>query len=383
MRIVADANIPYVAEAFGRFGEVVTLDKQEIAPATVRDAEILLVRSETRVAAELLEGSRVRFVGSATSGIDHVDLEYLKARGITFAHAAGSNANSVAEYVVAALLVLAERFDFSLQGKRLGVVGVGHVGTRVVHMAKTLGLHVLQNDPPKARISGARHFRVLEELMDVDMLTLHVPLTVSGRDATYHLFDAARLAKLNSGCIVINTARGPVVETAALKSALLEGRLKAAVLDVWENEPDIDVELLSLATLGTPHIAGYSLDGKVAATQMLFQAVNRFLGETQPWPELSLDQEVQKRVLHVEPKSGTREAVLLDAVRQVYDIQEDDRRLRAAMAQPAEVRGKEFTRLRRTYGVRREFSSTRVSLTSKDAALTRVFAGLGFDVREG
>ncbi|NQT84941.1 4-phosphoerythronate dehydrogenase, partial [bacterium] len=219
MKIVADENIPYVKEAFGSLGDVIPLPGRKIAPASVVDAEILLVRSITEVNASLLEGSRVRFVGTATIGTDHVDEEYLHSRGIAFASAPGSNANSVAEYVVAALLTTARRKNFPLKGKTIGVIGVGNCGSRVAKKAEALGMRVLLNDPPLWRQTGNKRFRPLEELFSADILTLHVPLTYEGIDATYHLVDEAFLSKLRPECILMNTSRGPVVDNLALATA--------------------------------------------------------------------------------------------------------------------------------------------------------------------
>jgi erythronate-4-phosphate dehydrogenase len=214
MKIIADSKIPFVQEAFADVAEVTALDTREIVPDVVREADALLVRSETTVDKSLLNGSRVRFVATATIGTDHLDTDYLQQRGIGFASAPGSNANSVGEYIVAALLVLEERCGFSLAGKTLGVVGVGNVGTIVVRYARALGLHVLQNDPPLARTTGNPAFLPLDELMDADIITIHVPLTKTGPDKTFHLFGDARIRAMKSGSILINTSRGGVVDTA-------------------------------------------------------------------------------------------------------------------------------------------------------------------------
>ena len=284
MKIVADENIPFVEQIFGRLGEVATYAGREIDSSSVKEANILLLRSVTRVDENLLGGSKVRFVGTATIGCDHVDIDYLKKQGIAFSSAAGSNANSVAEYIVAALLILARRHAFSLSGKTIGVVGVGNVGSRVVEKAGILNMNTLQNDPPLARKTHSAHFRPLEELLqESDILTLHVPLTYEGQDATCHLANNSLFQKLKSDSFLINTSRGAVVDNQALLMALKEGKLAGAVLDVWEGEPEISEELLTAVELGTPHIAGYSLDGKTNATLLIYQATCNFLNVSCEW----------------------------------------------------------------------------------------------------
>ncbi|HTY58756.1 MAG TPA: 4-phosphoerythronate dehydrogenase, partial [Bacteroidota bacterium] len=273
MNIAVDRNIPLAGSAFAGLGNVTLLETTAVTPANVRDAGALVIRSETRVGPGLLEGSAVRFVGSATIGTDHIDIPYLASKGIAFANAPGSNANSVKEYVLAALLTLARRGGFGLRGKTLGIVGVGNVGSRVSGMARSLGMTVFENDPPRARKEGGGAFLPLDALMEADIVTLHVPLTRTGSDPTYHLFDAGRIGRMKPGSILLNTSRGAVVETAPLSRALRDGHIAAAVIDVWEGEPLIDTGLLGLAALGTPHIAGYSIDGKVKAAGMVRAAL--------------------------------------------------------------------------------------------------------------
>ncbi|MBM2845533.1 MAG: Erythronate-4-phosphate dehydrogenase, partial [Bacteroidetes bacterium] len=275
--IVVNRNTPAVVETFSRLGKVIALDTHEVTRESVRNADVLVVRSETRVDRGLLDGSRVRFVGTVTIGTDHVDLEYLAANGIGFASAPWSNANSVAEYITA-LLVWSKRTGEALNGKTIGVVGVGNVGSRVVRVARALGMNVILNDPPLARKTGDPAFLPLDELMGAGVLTLHVPLARSGSDATYHLFDETRLCRMKRGSVLINTSRGAVVETNALRAVLASKQLSTAILDVWEDEPGIDLTLLNNVMLGTAHIAGYSLDGKLNALRMVYGEVCRFLG---------------------------------------------------------------------------------------------------------
>ena len=391
MLIVADENIPLVQEAFGTLGQVVTLPGRSITADVLKQtkAEVLIVRSVTGVGPELLRGSSVRFVGTATIGTDHLALSFLKKEKIGFASAPGCNANSVAEYVIAALLFLARAKGFSFEGKSLGVIGVGNVGSRVVTKAQALGMKVLLNDPPLARSTRELRYLPLEALMDADFLTLHVPLTMEGLDATYQMVNEDFLARMRPDSILINTSRGLVVDEKALKVILRNGRIAAAVLDVWEHEPSIDVRLLGLVTLGTPHIAGYSLDGKVNGTFMVYQALCQYSGLQPQWrpaevlsnqkqPPLSLDN-VPQDIEEVE-RTKQVEDVVGGLVRQLYDIQKDDANLRKTTELNAEERGAYFDRLRKEYPVRREFHSVGVKLSQHDKKLSGILKALGFRI---
>ncbi len=378
MKIVVDADIPFVQSVFGDLGEVRTLDVTEISRATVRDADVLIVRSESKVTRDLLEGSGVRFVGTATIGSDHVDLQYLREKSIGFANAPGSNANAVAEFVIAALLLISQRRGFALKGKTLGVVGVGNIGSRVVKMAKAMGMQVLENDPPLARVTRESRFLSLGSLIEADVVTLHVPLTMDGEDATYHLFDRAPLSNMKPGSILVNTSRGGVVETTALKAALAGGNLAGAVLDVWENEPAIDVELLSITTLGTPHVAGYSLEGKVNATMMIYQAVCRHFGLS-PKQDVRAERSRPEHLrIQIPADVADAEDVIRTSVSQCYAIEQDDVRLRAVLSMREEERSEYFTRLRFEYPLRREFSNVIVILPYVNEPVGDILKSLGF-----
>jgi len=325
----------------------------------------------------------VRFVATATIGFDHVDVNYLERRAIGFASAPGSNANSVAEYVVAALLVLAQRKGWTLERRTLGVIGVGNVGSRVVAKAEALGLKVLQNDPPLARQTGEARFRPIEELLGADILSLHVPLTLGGEDRTFHMIDEPFLARLKKGATLLNTSRGPVVDGSALLNAIDARWLGGAVLDVWEREPDISTELLERVDLGTSHIAGYSFDGKVAGTLMVYRAACKFFRGEATWrPEQCLPPP-KLPLLDVHAHGRSEEGALLDAVKAVYDVEADDAALRELITLPAEHRGPHFDQLRKTYPTRREFFNTEVHLVHGSDALMRKLEGVGFRVRAG
>ena len=379
MKIVADANIPLLAEAFGPVADVHALPADAITPAAVADADALLVRSVTRVDAALLDESRVRFVATATIGIDHVDTAYLAIRNIGFASAQGSNARSVAEYVLAALLVLADRTGRSLFDLTVGIVGVGNVGGRLARMLEALGLRVLPNDPPLARLTGDPWYVPLDALAEADAVTFHVPLTRTGRDATYHMVCADLLAGLRPGVWLINTSRGAVADTAALAAAVDAGRPGALVCDVWENEPAIDAGLLERTDLATPHIAGYSYDGKVGGTRMVLAALCEHVGLERNWDPSPLMPPPAHPRLALPPAIRPQEA-LGRAVCAAYDIEGDDARLRDMLGQPENERPGFFKALRRTYAVRREFPETTVELARTDAAVVAALRAAGFPV---
>ena len=377
MKIVADSNIPFARDAFGGMGEVEVVKGPELSAERLRDCDVLICRSTRRIDAGLLDGTRVRFVATATIGVDHVDMGYLERRGIGFASAPGSNANSVSEYITSALLVVAERMGRRVGEMRIGVVGVGNVGSRVVKKAEALGMTVLQNDPPLERRTGGACFRPIDELMDADVITLHVPLEKGGAYPTYHMVDEVFLGRMKRGAVLINSARGGVVDGRALHGAIDSGRLGAVVLDVWEGEPVIDTGLLGKVWIGTPHIAGHSFDGKVNGTKMVYDAACKFLGLRAVWTPLGLMPEPEVPVIDLSCGGRDEEDVVREAVLALYDVRRDDADLRGM---PGEVglRGGYFEGLRRNYWMRREFQNTAVRVSGGSAALAAKFAGLGF-----
>jgi erythronate-4-phosphate dehydrogenase len=358
MKIVADPNIPFIREAFGPLGDISLVPGRQMNAAAVREADLLLVRSVTNVNAALLDGSRVRFVATATIGTDHVDTGYLALLGIGFASAAGSNANSVAEYIVAALLELAHRRGFRLRDQTLGVIGVGNVGRRVVRYAEALGVRVLQNDPPRQRVEGGPFVPLDRVVAEANILTFHVPLTKTGPDATFHLLEPRR-------GIVLNSSRGAVLDNRALLNVNLAG----LVLDVWEGEPNLLPGLLERTDLATPHIAGYSFDGKVNGTRLIYKAACRHFGLPATWtPQLPA---VPPLTVAIAPGEDDEDA-LRRIIRSCYDIVADDARLRTDP--------KKFDQLRAEYPVRREFFNTTLALPGAGESLRQKCAALGFRV---
>ena len=361
MKIVADENIPFVKECFSSAGEVLTIGGRKITPEILKDADALLVRSITKVGKDLLDGTKVKFVGTATIGFEHIDLDYLATKKIGFASAPGSNANSVAEYIVSALLNLADKYKFDIAEKSIGIVGVGNVGSKVEKKAKALGMKVVLNDPPLKRQSGDEKYRPIEEIFDCDIVTLHVPLTSEGIDKTYHLADEKFFKSLKTGAIFINSSRGRVHDTRAEKSHKFRQN-KGCVLDVWENEPNIDIELVKMVDYGTPHIAGYSYDGKVAGMIMIYDAFCKLFGIKPKFTQQDFlpKPQVEQIVINKDdPKP------LLTAVNMLYDIKKDDEKLRQIIKEHVEKRGTYFDSLRKNYHIRREFQNTVVSAEDK------------------
>jgi erythronate-4-phosphate dehydrogenase len=378
MKIVVDENIPYGREAFSTLGEVVTMPGRAVDTAALADAEMLMVRSITKVNESLLAGTPVRFVATATIGEDHIDKAYLSQRGIGFSSAPGCNANSVGQYVTAALLELAHEHGFRLEGKTLGIVGVGNVGKRVLAKASAMGMECVLNDPPLARETGDAKYRSIEEILACDIVTVHVPLTKDGPDPTHHLVDETFLRGMKPGGILINSSRGPVADGEAIKWALDEGPLKACVLDVWEGEPVVDPELLKQVFIATPHIAGYSFDGKVNGTRQIYEAACAFLDIEPTWDPSPLLPEPECLEVRVPGDAEDCEAALREAVRQVYDIHKDDAAMRDMLAADAADHGAFFDQLRKTYPRRREFFNTRAVLKPENEAMRAMLSGVGF-----
>lgn len=380
MKIVADANIPFVRECFSSVGDVEILSGREITAQAVAKADALLVRSITFVNSQLLRGSTVRFVGTATIGFDHVDLAHLERHNIGFASAPGSNANSAAEYVIAALLEVARTHAMSLEGTSIGVIGVGNVGSRVARKCEALGMEVRRNDPPLQRQTKDPRYVPLSALYDCDFITIHTPLTREGIDKTFHLADGGFFSSLKEGAVFLNASRGAVVASEALKVAIRAGRLRAVVLDVWENEPTIDTELLEMVDLGTPHIAGYSLDGKIAGMIMIYRSLCEHFQMVPKFAVKDFLPEPQVPRVEIETGDLADDALLARAVEQVYSVQRDDRDLRQINQEPAEGRGRFFDALRKNYPVRREFHNTTVVPDRPRESLSQKLRGIGFNV---
>jgi erythronate-4-phosphate dehydrogenase len=337
MTIIADANIPFLKGVLEPYSDVIYKPGEDVGTTTVERADALLVRTRTRCDAALLAGSTVRCIATATIGVDHIDTDYCRRRGIAVYAAAGSNAAAVAQYTVCAWAAMAHTTGLRLRDRVVGVVGVGHVGRRVAAAARALGMAVLLNDPPREAREGAADFVSLDELLArADIVTMHVPLT----DATRGMADAAFFGKMHPGAAFINTSRGEVVDEAALLDC--RARLGFLALDVWQGEPAINMALLQAADIATPHIAGYSLPGKRKATTMAVRALAAFFGidalrsfsAAAPGEEIALAATTLGEDLqaHLSP---------------IYAIMDDDAALRAGPER--------FEQLRNSYALRNEF----------------------------
>jgi len=377
MHIVADAGIPYLDEAFGRFDSIERLPGRDITRASLVDADALLVRTVTQIDPALLEGTPVRFVGTASIGTDHIDVGGVEALGITVASAPGCNRHAVGNYLTAALLELEAHGALTLEHARIGIVGVGNVGSVVAQRAVGLGMTPVLHDTPRFETTNDPQFLNEEAIPGCDVVTLHVPLTHDGRHPTFHLIDEAFLGRLSPGTIVINTSRGAVVDNNALSNALSDKRIGGAVLDVWENEPLFDPELAERVAIATPHIAGYSIDGKANATTQVYDAFCRTFGHMpEPNPTGPLP---PAPVPTIDLDSRAPDAPLR-AVRAAYDILADDAAVRRAAECGELTRGAAFEDLRRNYTFRHEFHHTTVRLSPYDRRLATQLTELGFSV---
>ncbi len=385
MKIVADQQIPYAAQAFSEFAKVTICNGREMTAESIQDADVLLVRSVTAVNANLLEGSDVKFVASVTSGLSHIDLGYLQENDIGFAHAQGSNARSVAEYIFSSLFVLADQYDFNFQDKTIGVIGCGEVGSNVVKLLETMGVKIIINDPPLKNacandIDAGEKYRDLQELFPADIITLHVPLTKNGSYPTHNLVDKIFLSQLNDDVILLNTARGGVIDEVALKNHLASHGSMKVVLDVWKDEPDIDLDLLAQSAIGTPHIAGYSTDGKLCAIEMIFESICNFFKLDYKWNSALKLPDANSLLLPFTSASDDKDVIRM-AVLASYDVRSDSVALKCLPEVDVEQRGHYFDALRKNYPVRREFPTTLLHLPANRKILIVKLQQLGFNVK--
>ena len=374
MKVVADDKIPFLKGVLESENIVVEyIPGAKTTAADVRNADALITRTRTKCNEALLKDSSVRFIATATIGFDHIDTEYVEKSGIRWTNAPGCNSSSVAQYITSLLLNLAVKHNFALQDKVLGVIGVGYVGKKVAAVGRALGMKVLLNDPPRARAEGSAEFVDISEIIaQSDIITIHVPLEYAGSDPTYHLADQDFISRLQKHQFLVNASRGEVVDNASLRDALKSGSIAGAVLDVWENEPDIDLELLERLDYATPHIAGSSTDGKSNGTSMSVNALAEFFNLSDRLKNWYPDNvPMPEKCDLVLPESGTLESRLLAVVNSSYNIADDTMRLKSSPA--------EFEKLRGNYPLRREF--TTFTVTGKDAAALDILKKLGFKIK--
>ncbi len=377
MKIVIDDKIPFIRGVFEPYAQVVYLPGAKTAASDVKDADAVITRTRTKCDESLLKGSSVKIVFTATIGFDHIDTYWCESNGILWRSAPGCNSGSVRQYIAAALATLCERHGLDFKDVTLGIVGVGNVGSKVASVAEAMGMKVLLNDPPRARREGPEKFVSLQEILErCNVITLHVPLVPDGEDATRHLFDADTFEMMRSDAILLNSSRGPVVSNAALKAALKEGEIRAALLDVWENEPQIDEELVSLLDITTPHIAGYSVDGKANGTAAAVRGVAQVLGisKLMDWTAESIPEPDAGTEFYIDVAGLSFSQTITKAILHTYDVVKDSDALRNSPAS--------FEYLRGAYPVRREFEAFTVNLSGGSLQEIQALETMGFKVKQ-
>ncbi len=350
MKIIADEKIPFLQGALEPFADIEYYPGIQIDKDKVKDADALLIRTRTLCNSDLLDGSSVKFIASATIGYDHIDTDYCRKKNIFWTNAPGCNSNSVMQYIASALTAYARESDIDLSKRTLGVIGVGNVGKKIVRLTEILGMNVVLNDPPRAKTEGPCGFVSVDGILrEADIISFHVPLIHEGEYSTYHMVNEAFLKRMNKGTILINSSRGEVIETLALKRQLEKGFPESVVLDVWENEPDIEFDLLCESFIATPHIAGYSADGKANGTKTAVQALSRYF-------KLSMDDWEPDNIpipdnsnINYNGKNKRFQEIVSDLIQHTYNIRNDDKDLRNSVS--------DFELLRNNYPLRREFSA--------------------------
>ncbi len=373
IKIVTDNKIPFLKGVFEGFAQVCYFPGRDIRKEHVLDADALIVRTRTKCNKQLLDGTSVKYIATATIGYDHLDVGYLKENGIRWSNAPGCNSGSVKQYIASALAYIS-----SLSGKRfneisLGIIGVGYVGKKVEHMANILGMNVFLNDPPRERMEGSGSFTDMDRLLkESDIVTMHVPLNKTGQDKSLYLANEILFRKMKKGSWFINTSRGEIVHSRALIEVLRNGHLAGTVLDVWENEPYIDMELLKLAGISTPHIAGYSLDGKANGTAQSVSAISRHFGlgiddwypETIPPPS--------NGIMQIEGNHPGLDQLIRKVFLHCYDIKADSSRLKLCPDN--------FEKFRDNYPPRREFGAYKLKFQEHSDNFIDTFRKLGFTI---
>lgn len=372
MKLIVDDKIPFIRGVLEPFFNIEYMEGSDIRNKHLIDVDGLIIRTRTKCNKSLLEGSGVKAIATATIGFDHIDTNYCEQKNIKWFNASGCNSSSVKQYIASTLVFLAKKHGFSLEDRTIGIIGVGNVGRKVLRITESLGMRVVLNDPPRQRAENSCAFISMEGILrETDIITLHVPLNYEGEDKTYHMVDAEFLDKVNPGTVIINTSRGEVVDNNALKYSLKNGNVTGAVLDVWENEPDIDQSLLNLVDLATPHIAGYSQDGKANGTAMSVDAICNFFNIpfTGWYPESVPLPSDNKIIVDCNGKNNTE--ILSECMINTYNVETDDIMLRQNI--------RNFEKNRGNYPVRREYGSYEVKLLNAgDEEIYLILKNLGF-----
>lgn len=372
MRIIADENIPYLRGFAEKYGDVTYLAGTNFSKEAIKDADALIVRTVTHFGEEILKGSNVKLICSATIGYDHIDTAYCEANEIKWTNAPGCNSGSVQQYIVSVLILLSRKYNFKLEDKTIGVVGVGNVGRKVARACELLGMRVLRNDPPRAAVEGDEEFVSIDEIKKrADIITFHTPLTKEGEYKTYHLADSDFFENLSKPAFIINSARGGIVDTEAIKKAIKNNSIQGAVVDCWENEPTIDNKYLELLDIATPHIAGYSADGKSNATRMSLEALTDFF---------ELDGRELKEIKPLDAPSpiidlndfANFDNRVYGAILRTYNPMSDYANLLADISK--------FKQLRNEYPLRREYLAYTV-INAKESE-RKLLESLGFNVED-
>jgi len=372
MKIVADDKIPFLKGVFEPFAKVDYLPGDQITVDALKTADALLIRSITKCNENLLKDTSVKFIATATIGDDHIDKHYCAENEIQWSSAKGCNALAVEQYVTTALLLLARNHNLNLKDQTIGIIGVGSIGSKIARVAKLFRMKVLLNDPPRARNEGSGKFVSVKLILEkADIISLHVPITKMGEDKTLHLANENFFHQLKRNCIFINTSRGEVVDSFALKQALMNGVVKHTIIDVWENEPDISPELLDLVEIATPHVAGYSLSGKAKGTSMAVHAVSKYfnLGLDNWYPAIS----VERKTIEIDGSELSDQEIIYKIYNQVYSIRDDDEALRNSV--------NHFEKLRREYVFRNENNFFNLKIKNVKSELIYLLKKLGFIIQ--
>ena len=373
MKIIIDNKIPYIKGALEPFAEVVYLPGSETTAEVVKDADAIITRTRTKCNKDILGNSSVKFIATATIGFDHIDTEYCKATGIEWTNAPGCNAESVNQYITSALFSWSMKNRTDLKDKTIGIIGVGQVGSRVAKTCEILGMKVLLNDPPRERVEGSEIFVSLKTIQEkADIITFHVPLNMKGEDSTFHLVNDIFIQELNKKPLLINSCRGEVFNTKAINNAVDYKTISGLIIDCWENEPQIDLDLLNKVDFGTPHIAGYSKDGKANGTKMSVQAVSRFFNlGIDNWKPANIELP-ENTVIEIDGNQRREYSILAEAILSTYDIENDFDALKTSP--------ESFEKLRGDYPVRREFNSYSIKSKNIESKTLEKLKQLGFKI---
>lgn len=373
--IIADDKIPFLKGVLEPFVNIEYYPGKEITREKVICADALMIRTRTKCNKDLLDGTNVKLITTATIGYDHIDTNYCAQNKIKWLNAPGCNSSSVQQYITTVLLHFAEKEKYDLAYKTIGIIGVGNVGSKVQKAAEALGMNILLNDPPRERVEGGTRFVTLENIKEnADIISLHVPFNKVGKDKTYHLADEKFFDDVKKKPIIINTSRGEVIKTSAIKNAIKCELVKNVVLDVWENEPDIDLELLDLVDISTPHIAGYSADGKANGTSVCVNAVNEFFdfGIKENWYPKEIPLSTNGNNIKIDCKNKNTQEILYETVHQTYDLLYDNNLLKKSP--------ETFEKQRGDYPIRREFTNYRIKNLNNHTDVEEKLKMLGFQI---